>query len=190
MHSPPSLGALGVTWTAMRAMQFVSLVTIIGLTSNFISEMVMADYAAPSALIGTLVVSCIATLYIAISYILYWDYMLPLLIATGADSMILIACIVVACTVGKPVSYLSCPKFPTNGNTANFINSLFHNVYHSSSNTFKWVDADKASCYQIKAIWGLSIALCVLFAFSAVTSICLWKRTKGAPPPPKDVENY
>lgn len=45
-----------MTWTAMRGMQFVSLITIIGLTSNFISEMVMADYAAPSALIGTLVV--------------------------------------------------------------------------------------------------------------------------------------
>ena len=115
--------------------------------------------------------------------------MLPLLVATGADSLILIACIVVACSVGKPVSYLSCPSFPTNGNTANFIHSLFHNVYNShKSNTFMWVDADKASCFEIKAIWGLSIALCVLFAFSAVVSLCLWKRTKGAAPPPKDIE--
>jgi len=55
----PALGALGHTWTAMRAMEFISLITIIGLTSNFIGEMVGADYAAPSALIGTLVVvSC------------------------------------------------------------------------------------------------------------------------------------
>ncbi|KAF7547843.1 hypothetical protein G7046_g8885 [Stylonectria norvegica] len=137
MHSAPALGALGMTWTVMRAMQFVALITIIGLTSNFISEMVLADYAAPSALIGTLVVSCIATLYIVITYILYWDFMLPLLIATGADTAILVACIVVACSVGKPVSYLSCPAFPTDGNTANFINSLFHNVYHSrNSNSF------------------------------------------------------
>lgn len=56
MHSPPALGALGAMFTAMRAMQFLSLITIIGLTANFISEMVMNDYAAPSALIGTLVV--------------------------------------------------------------------------------------------------------------------------------------
>ncbi|KAJ4199284.1 hypothetical protein NW767_008485 [Fusarium falciforme] len=189
MQPMPALGALGHTWTAMRAMEFISFITIIGLTSNFISEMVAADYAAPSALIGTLVVACISTLYIAISYILYWDGMLPLLLATGADLCLLIACIVVACTVGKPVSYLSCPKFPSDGNTANFVNSLFHNVYHSQSNTFRWVDADKASCYQIKSIWGLSIALCVLFAFSAITSGCLWKRTKGASrPAPKDIE--
>ncbi|KAF5534930.1 membrane-associating domain-containing protein [Fusarium phyllophilum] len=185
----PALGALGHTWTAMRAMEFISLITIIGLTANFIGEMVNADYAAPSALIGTLVVACISTLYIAISYILYWDGMLPLLLSTGADIVLLVACIVVACTVGKPVSYLSCPKFPSDGNTANFINSLFHNVYHSRGNTFAWVDPDKASCYQIKSIWGLSIALCVLFAFSAITSGCLWKRTKGASrPAPKDIE--
>ncbi|KAM5355324.1 hypothetical protein ACJ41O_001970 [Fusarium nematophilum] len=191
MQPMPALGALGHTFTAMRAMQFISLITIIGLTSNFISEMVLADYAAPSALIGTLVVACISTLYIAISYILYWDGMLPLLVATGADVCLLIACIVVACTVGKPVSYLSCPKFPDSGNTANFVHSLFRNVYNSRSNTFHWVDPDKASCYQIKAIWGLSIALCVLFAFSAVTSGCLWKRTKGgARAAPKDIEGY
>lgn len=52
----PALGALGHTWTAMRAMEFISLITIIGLTGNFIGEMVNADYAAPSALIGTLIV--------------------------------------------------------------------------------------------------------------------------------------
>lgn len=40
----------------MRAMEFISLITIIGLTGNFIGEMVNADYAAPSALIGTLIV--------------------------------------------------------------------------------------------------------------------------------------
>ncbi|KAI5467478.1 hypothetical protein BGZ63DRAFT_28350 [Mariannaea sp. PMI_226] len=183
MHSPPALGALGVTFTAMRGMQFVSLITIIGLTANFISEMVSNDYAAPSALIGTLVVASIAVLYIVISYILYWDHMLPLLIAAGADSFILIACIVVACTVGKPVSYLSCPRFPANGNTANFIHSLFENVYKHKSNVYQWVDGDKASCYQIKAIWGLSIALCILFSFSAIASLCLWKRTKGSSQP-------
>ena len=130
-----------------------------------------------------------AILYISITFILYWDSMLPLLIATGADSALLIAVIVVACIVGKPVSYLSCPAFPNKGNTANFMNSLFDNVSHLGSDTFAWVDPDKTSCYEIKAVWGLSIALCVLFAFSAVTTICLWKRVKdNMAPPPKDLE--
>lgn len=56
MGAPPALGALGLTFTAMRGMQAIALITIIGLTSNFISEMVAASYEAPSALVGTLVV--------------------------------------------------------------------------------------------------------------------------------------
>lgn len=65
MPAPPALGALGMTFTAMRAMQGVALIAIIGLTSNFISEMVTANYVPPSALVGTLVVvSCFFTLEI------------------------------------------------------------------------------------------------------------------------------
>lgn len=56
MQQPPKLGALGVTFTAMRAMQFASLIAIIGLVANFISEMVAANQTAPDVLIGTLVV--------------------------------------------------------------------------------------------------------------------------------------
>ena len=52
----PQLGALGVTFTTFRALQFVSLVAIIGLTANFISEIVSARRDAPDVLVGTLVV--------------------------------------------------------------------------------------------------------------------------------------
>ncbi|PHH93386.1 hypothetical protein CDD83_3699 [Cordyceps sp. RAO-2017] len=187
MASPPALGALGLTFTAMRALQAVALITIIGLTSNFISEMVTANYVAPSALVGTLVVACMAAVYTVITYILYWDSLLPLLVSTAADGLCLIAVIVVACVLGKPVSYLSCPALPDAGNTANFIGSLFLNL--SRNNLYEWVDPDKAACLEIKAIWGLSICLCILFFFSAVASACLWKRIKGSPPPArKDVE--
>lgn len=132
-----------------------------------------------------------AIVYIVITYILYWDSMLPLLVATGADAALLIAVIVVACVVGKPVNYLDCNELPSNGNTATFINSLFHNVYKSRGDLIVWVDADKASCFEVKAVWGLSIALCVLFAFSAVATACLWKRQRtvaAAEQAPKDFE--
>lgn len=190
MAPPPSLGALGVTFQSMRAMQFASLIVIIALTSNLISEMVGADYEAPSAIIGTLVVACLAAVYIAVTYILYWDSILPFLVAAGADSLLLIAVIVVACVVGKPVSYLSCQAFPSKGNTANFVNSLFHNVYHSRDDAFEWVDGDRGSCLEIKVIWGMSISLCVLFLFSTVTTACLWRRVKSlaAAQAPKDLE--
>ncbi|PKK44760.1 hypothetical protein CI102_10949 [Trichoderma harzianum] len=179
MGSPPAFGALGAMFTTMRLLQAVSLVSIIGLTSNFVAELVSSDFSTPSALVGTLVVACLATVYILISYILYWDHMLPLLVATAADTLCFIASIIVACVLGRPVSYLNCSAFPKKGNTGNFIYSLFANVKHSSSNTFEWVDPSKTSCYEIKAIWGLSIATSILFFMSAVAAICLWKRVKG-----------
>jgi len=50
----PNLGALGMTFTVMRGMQVVSLIAIIGMTANFISEMVNADTVPPKVLIATL----------------------------------------------------------------------------------------------------------------------------------------
>lgn len=228
MPSPPAHGALGLTFTAMRAMQAVSLIAIIGLSGNFVSETVGAGYVAPSPLVGTLVVvshnaattllndpegcwgrtregwkekrrrlltedkqACLASLYIAISYILYWDHMLPMLVAAGADLGILVAVVVVAVLVGKPVSYLACDGLPKEGNTANFIDSVYRNVRYSDGRVFRWVDPDRAACYEMKSLWGLSVALCVLFAFSCVASLALWRRIKtlSAPPAaPKDIE--
>ncbi len=50
----PAYGALGMTFTVVRGMQAVCLISIIGMTANFISEMVSADNVPPSVLIGTL----------------------------------------------------------------------------------------------------------------------------------------
>lgn len=131
----------------------------------------------------------------AISYILYWDSMLPLLIATGADASLMIANIVTSVTLGKPLSFLSCQDLPTEpGSNASFIASIGKNILDATDddgnvNYYVWVGAAQKSCYATKAVWGLSIALCVLFAMSAVTSICLWRRLKlSAAPPAKDVE--
>jgi hypothetical protein len=56
MGSPPALGALGAMFTVMRLLQAVSLITIVGLTGNFVAELVSSSFSTPSALIGTLVV--------------------------------------------------------------------------------------------------------------------------------------
>ncbi|KAL7929415.1 hypothetical protein V8C35DRAFT_284376 [Trichoderma chlorosporum] len=185
MGSPPAFGALGAMFTMMRLLQAVSLISVIGLTGNFVAELVSSSFSTPSALVGTLVVACMATVYIVISYILYWDHMLPLLVATAADGLCFIASIIVACVLGRPVSYLNCNAFPSKGNTGNFIYSLFANVKHASSDTFEWADPSKTSCYEIKAIWGLSIATSILFFMSAVAAICLWKRVKGGAERPR-----
>lgn len=129
---------------------------------------------------------CIAVLYVAISYILYFDSMLPFLISAGADSLLLIALIVVAVTVGKPLSYLDCPALPNVGVTAAFLDSALANL--SKINYWIWAGASKTTCYELKAIWGFSISLCVLFAFSSIISVFLWKKQKMFVK--KDVEGF
>ena len=50
----PDYGALGATFKVTRALQAVSMIAIIGMTANFIAEMVSSNVAPPNVLIGTL----------------------------------------------------------------------------------------------------------------------------------------
>ena len=50
----PDFGALGATFKIVRVLQAVSLVAVIGMTANFISEMVSANTSPPKVLVGTL----------------------------------------------------------------------------------------------------------------------------------------
>jgi hypothetical protein len=131
--------------------------------------------------------TCIAVLYVAITYILYYDSLLPFLVSTGLDGALLIAVIVVAVTVGKPLSYLDCAALPSTGATSSFLDSVGANMY--KVNYWVWAGASKTTCFEMKSIWGLSIALCILFAFSSICSVCMWRKQqtdKAAAPPPKD----
>ena len=191
MAPQQDFGPLGATFTVVRAMEAVSLITIIGMTANFIAEMVAANQSPPQVLIGTLSVAVIAFLYIAMTYILYISAFLHFLISAGIDAALLIAVIVVAVTVGKPLSYLECPALPSKGTTSEFLNAVGANM--SKVNYWVWAGASKTTCYEMKSIWGLSIALCILFAFSSVCSGFMWKMqmdAKKAAAAPKDVEAY
>jgi hypothetical protein len=204
--SAPKFGALGATFTVVRAMEAVCLISIIGMTANFIAEMVSSNQSPPHVLIGTLSVvrspslpslllihstniptqTCIAVLYVLITYILYHDSLLPFLVSCALDSLLLIAVIVVAVTVGKPLSYLDCAALPNTGTTSSFLESVGMNM--GKVNYWVWAGADKTTCYEMKAIWGLSIALCILFAVGSIVSVCLWKLISTGNAAPKEVD--
>ena len=54
----PDHGALGITFKAARGLQAASMIAIIGITANFISEMVSASAAPPPVLVGILSIVC------------------------------------------------------------------------------------------------------------------------------------
>jgi hypothetical protein len=186
MHSSraPRLGALGATFTAMRAMEFISLIAVIGLTANFVNDIVNAGQSPPEYLTGTLVVvsslmsiSCIAAVYVCVTYLLYYDAMLPFVYAAAADGAILIALAVVSVVIGRPVSFLSCEAIMASntGSAASFFASL---AWILPGQEGLWAAGDRGSCFQVKAVWGLAIALCVMFAFSTMVTACLWRRLR------------
>ena len=124
------------------------------------------------------------------------------------DGLLLIAVIVVAVTVGKPLSYLDCQAIGSgdgDGNAYYFTMSLGNslNQVGGQIDYNSWIGTTKATCFEMKSIWGLSIALwlvpslsfqerlvmkhfSILFAFSTICSICLWRRKPAVTP--KDIE--
>ncbi|KAK0611724.1 hypothetical protein B0T14DRAFT_441375, partial [Immersiella caudata] len=191
----PQLGALGVTFTVMRTCQFVVLISIIGLCANFIGEIATAERESPAELVGALTVSVTAVIYVVISYILYYDNMLPWLFTAILDGGLLIASIVVAALIGKPLSMLNCAALPAQTNASLTTTALSTGVRATAITKtlsyFTFVAVDKPTCFEIKAVWGLAISLCVLLAFSSLVCVGLWQRVRRESPSTattKDIE--
>lgn len=114
----------------------------------------------------------------------------------------MIATIVVAVTIGRPLSMLTCEALPKSSNAlvaaanvASYGTSAaptqtigYRDVITKTINYFAFVAVDQPHCYEIKAVWGLSIALCVLFAFSGLVCVGLWRRVKSSTASFKDME--
>lgn len=116
--------------------------------------------------------TCIATLYCIISIAFYWaEAQLGLFVMAGVDGLLLIAFIVVAVSLGKPLSFLNCAVVKSASSAVDaeaayaFTMSVASNLNKTGSklSLFSWVGATKANCYEAKAIWGLSIALWYVF---------------------------
>jgi len=168
----PSYGAhpLSVTFLTVRIAQLTSIVVILGLTGNFINEMVMQNYQPSTEVIGTIAIASIVALYVLVTIPFYMSHAnMGLYIMAGLDFMMLIAWIVVSVVIGKPISYLNCyfPGKTTDGHVlADILNNI--NKVGSTLTLQSWAGLDKSNCFETKAIWGFSIALAILFAMSTI----------------------
>src|SRR4051794_39984709 len=99
-----------------------------------------------------------------ISIPFYWSQAnLGLFVMSGVDGLLLIAFIVVAVTLGKPVSFLNCYMIGKVSQEADaaaayaFTMSVTQNL--NKTGLGHWAGATKSNCFQTKTIWGVSIAL-------------------------------
>lgn len=196
----PTYGALPLSkmFLLVRILQALCMIIVIGICSNFVQMIVVTGAETPKEFVGTLATCCVATLYIIVSVGYYWSFAnLGLLVMAAIDSLLLIAFIVCAVTLGRPMSYLNCyviGKSSSEVDTANayaFVSSAAQNMKEWSqpgSTVWNWAGATKTNCFQGKTIWGLSIALCILFTTSCALLPTLWYKNKKATPAPKSVE--
>ncbi|PYH64128.1 uncharacterized protein BO88DRAFT_351827 [Aspergillus vadensis CBS 113365] len=180
-------GLLGATFVCARIIQLCSLIAIIGLTANFIAEIVSNGATPPAIFIGTITVTSIAVIYSFITTILFLDNILHFLIAAILDTLLLIAVIVVSVIIGKPLSYLQCNKLSSDGSSgssaytfATHLSSYLEDLSGGTVNYTAWIGASKSVCLEAKSIWGLCIAMCIMFFFSGVCGLVLWRQKKAA----------
>jgi hypothetical protein len=81
----------------------------------------------------------------------------------GIDSLLLIAFIVVAVTVGKPLSFLNCMVIGKSSAEVDaqsayaFTTSMMDNL--NKTGLGRMAGATRTNCFQSKTVWGMSIAL-------------------------------
>ena len=108
---------------------------------------------------------CIAIIYCAITLILFFDNILPFLINTVVDGLILIALIVITVVVGRPLSYMNCQAIGDltgAGSDAYSFAVALGSSLNKNGGTIdygSWSGYTKANCLESKSIWGLCISL-------------------------------
>jgi hypothetical protein len=175
---------LSKMFLGVRVLQALCMVIAIGITSNFVQMIVTTGVEPPKEFVGTLSVvssntrscelttnhhqTCIATLYIMVSVGYYWSHAnLGLLVMTGVDSLLLIAFIVCAVTLGKPMSFLNCYVIGKSSSEVDaqyayaFVSATAQNLNSSGAgwDLRHWAGVTRTNCFQAKAVWGMAIAL-------------------------------
>ena len=98
----------------------------------------------------------------------YWSHAnLGLLVMTTVDSLLLIAFIVCAVTLGKPMSFLNCYVIGRSSSEVDaayayaFVTSTTQNLNTPGSilDLRHWAGVTRTNCFQAKVIWGMTIAL-------------------------------
>lgn len=90
---------------------------------------------------------------------------LGLFVMAGFDGLLLIAFIIVSCTVGKPLSFINCYRIrnTTSINNADsafdLVQNLVSTIKTGKLDLWHWAAATRPICMESKAIWGLSITL-------------------------------
>ena len=116
--------------------------------------------------------SCIALLWALISFTAYDDTHFPYYATSAVDLLLVIPFIVEAAVLGGPLGAVTCSALPgaTDANESdNDLLAVQVSGSPGSTDTASYmlfVGDNQTTCYAIMAVWGLTIALSILYALS------------------------
>ncbi|KAG6022774.1 hypothetical protein E4U41_002167 [Claviceps citrina] len=174
MGARPAVRALRTASVVIKGLQLVALITMIGLAGKFWAALGAEDLYRPGLLGAVLWTSVILILFTAIPFE-------PMITKSKVDSLLpaffdgfcLVVAVIVAGLLTPTVSWLDCPAFSDTMADTGFKFSFVQWIFANRGKTRKmaWPASDKASCVQAKALWGLSISLCILYSMCIVTCL-------------------
>ncbi|KAG6086872.1 hypothetical protein E4U30_001271 [Claviceps sp. LM220 group G6] len=168
--------ASDMIFMALRALQVVALIILIGLTARHVSYMMVPGKELPKTLAATLALAILMVLYSAITFILFRMGKLRLIIPVIVGEVFCCGCnVIVAALIGIPLRHASCHSLKNTDNKAEFLQVLYQ---QSGVRQFETMNADRATCIQTKAVWGLLLSLCILFSATSMQSMGLAHRQK------------
>jgi len=201
---------LAKTFLISRGLSIVAMIAIVGMTAHFVSQLVDSNIDPPREIVGTLTVvslhesthlpiqstqltptqkkTSLATLYTLLSLPLFYSSAsTTLLILTALDFLLLLTFTVVSVLLGRPISHLNCRSIRSASAASSAESAWAFAMALASGRDGSavmgltgWAGSGRAECFQTKAVWGLGVALCVLFATSSIVlPVMWWKGRKG-----------
>lgn len=157
-------GAIGATFSLCRLFSIISLIAVIGMTSNFVSSMIQSQLTPPDVLVAILSIVCIATVYCTITFVLFLDNILPTLITLVVDASLVVVLLVISIILGKKLSYIDCyaiGNLNSEGRGAlSFAYALGQSVQTGTRiDLVTWSVIGQGPCLESKSVWGLCMAL-------------------------------
>ncbi|CAK7262427.1 hypothetical protein SEPCBS57363_000013 [Sporothrix epigloea] len=172
-------GFYAYAFVVARPFQIIALGALVGMTGNFINQDSHAHFAAPSTVVGTLVVSSIALFWTVLSITAYDDSHIPYWATAALDLLFAVPFVVGAAVLGGPLGGFSCSVLPT-ARTSDLLAIQTKAATATSPAAYiLFVGDSQTTCYQVMAIWGLALALCALFAVTGLATCLLyfgWRR--------------
>ncbi|SMR43624.1 unnamed protein product [Zymoseptoria tritici ST99CH_3D1] len=178
-NAPP----LARTFVLIRTLSILVLLAIVGITANFVSQIVASNISPPREIVATLTITSLATLYTLLTLPLFLSpASRSLLTMTVLDALLLLAFIALSVLLGRPLSFLSCYSISSSRSSTASAAAFAQALAADKPLDFGvWAEGSRATCWEVKIIWGLGIAESVLFAGSVVLLPVLWgKQRRGA----------